>query len=94
MTFSKKSDTDDFLHPLTQPEVLSEKLFDLICSAHRQGRMHVIMDHCENDYGHRNLKRLDKDQQDKLHEAARDELSVLNMTHGWNIRMTPTDTLQ
>ncbi|WP_395175782.1 hypothetical protein [Roseibium alexandrii] len=75
MTDQKNETERELPRPLTQPMVVFERLFNLVYLAHRQKRLFVIMDECEDKFHHRDIHRLTLIEQKTLYLLARDELA-------------------
>jgi len=46
---------------------------------------HVILDECENEFGHRNIRDLNLEQQRFLYLLARDEIAMKRANKTWSL---------
>lgn len=83
MTEKDKRTFVDFGSRVFQSNLVSRRLANLIVTARAMDEEFVILDECENEFGHRNLRELDLEQQRFLYLLARDEIAKRRAKKTW-----------
>lgn len=94
MTYQKKDKDRQLLRHQAQPGVEFDKLFNLMHRADRYGVLFIILDECENEFDHRLIHTLDKEEQKRLYLLARDEMARYWHRNELSYFASPSEPLQ